>query len=916
MPRDQVFISYSHQDEDYRHQLETQLRVLEQHYGVQVWSDKRRLKAGDRWRREIEEALERAKVAVLLISPEFLASDFIRENELPPLLKAAENEGVPIVWVPLRPSLVQHTPLADFQAAWPLDKPLSGLRKSQREAAWVEVCEQILRASQSMLPFEPSSRSQSGSEHDDIDATASPSAQVAIDESSGTLEPERASRLPACPQILVGREREITEVRELLKERRIVNLLGPPGAGKTTLAIAVSHASLVDFPEGVWWVELDSIGRRAGDLVPQAIATALGIREQAPRPPTEILADHLRSVKGLLVLDNCEHVVEAIREVLKELREHCPDLRILTTSRRGLRLKGEQIFRVRPLEAPDSRKRLSLEDVAAYNGVRLFVELARSEDYEFQLTSDNAASVAEIVDALDGIPLAISLAAAATRILSPKQIADQLEAVLPFLETENEVIRPHHETLDKTLEWSHDLLPGAAIRLFRRLSVFMGSFAWDDIDAVCFAGERPDPKALEKLVNHSLLVPSSGRRRKRFRLLEAVRQFGQKKLRSAREYDEFVQHHRDYFIQLAEAAAPYLLRSGQSEIFDRLETCHADMRAALDRALGARDSDLALRLATSLWRFWEIRGYLSEGRERLAQVLESCGNPRSERQAQALSGKSTLAYRQGDFESAEASTQEALEIYREHEDQAGAADAFNDLGNIALQRGSTEDALRYYEESYQIKRQLNDERELGVALFNLGSLALHRLRFEEAREKLEESQRQFEEIENLWESGFPLRQLGILALIENRYEDAEKLLHMSYERRRGAGDKRGMGDAVDGLARVAIARKDLEGCGEYIREALSLRREVRDQRGLVETLEVVVLYFQAQSRAADAVQIFAARDRLRKDLRIEVKPYFQPFLDNFVKSARNDLGAEAFERSLIEGAGLKREQIFAQMGDL
>lgn len=738
----------------------------------------------------------------------------------------------------------------------------------------------------------------------------------------------REGNLPPPPDLFVGRRREIQEIRARLRERRLVTLKGHYGAGKTMLAIEAARASQEDFPGGVWFIELAPI--EEDSLVPLTIAKALGLREQAQEPPTQVLADHLQQSRALIVLDNCEHRLEACRKILRELLAGCPELRFLATSRRGLRLQGQSVWPVPPLDAPDQDHPSSPGELLAFEAVQLFVEAAQDVDPGFRLHHDNTQAVATIVDRLDGIPLAIRLAAAALHRRTVHEIADQLDDALELLVSPDEAAVPHQKTLRRTLQWSYDLLKPEVQELLQGLSVFSGSFSRDDVSGVCGIEETAEDDPFERLQNHSLVEAFERRRHRRYRLLEVVRQFARQHLKAGGREAELMDRHQHYFVRLAEEASEYLPggsqsshlhRDGQEEWLERLEQSYANLRVVGSRAANREDRVTVLHLSARLWRFWEMRSYLVEGRDRLRGILDTSedllrGEVGADRAA-ALAGASLLAYRQGDLDEAESRIHQALELSTQLGDNRGIANAWNDLGNIAGARDDRVAADHAYRMSLDIKLadpEVGTPRELGVAYFNLGSSELYLGRWDKARENLERSLRMFEDDNNPWESGFPLNRLGMLALAQHQFGDAAKYFRRAYERRRGnakdrMGDKRGMGDAMDGLARAELWRGQLDSGREHLRQALVLRREAGDERGLADTLEAIVCYLGLlRARFPKATRLFAFTLKLRQDLTTPTHPIYQSTLDTFRQAAVQYLGNETFQRLLREGRAMPREK--------
>lgn len=739
-----------------------------------------------------------------------------------------------------------------------------------------------------------------------------------VDEAPRTVRINKGN-LPPPPDLFVGRKREIRGIRERLQERRLVSLQGHYGTGKTTLAIEVARACQEDFPDGVWFIELAPIVEDS--LVPLTIAKALGLREQAQEPPTQVLADHLETSHALIVLDNCEHLVEPCRNILRELLGRCPDLRFLTTSRRGLRMREQATWPVPPLDAPEQDRSQTPDELLAFEAVQLFVEAVKDVDPTFQLNPDNTKDVATIVDRLDGIPLAIRLAASALRRRTVFEIADQLDNALELLVSPDESSVPHHKTLRRTLDWSYDMLQPDAQALFHGLSVFSGSFSRDDVTGVCGVEERAENDLLERLHNHSLVEGLKDQRHRRYRLLNVVQQFARQHLHTSGREEALLRRHQQHFTRLAEDASQQLLGDQQDTWLERLELSHSDLRAVANWAQHRGDTASVLHLTARLWRFWEMRSYLTEGRDRLGSVLDASEGmdkgPAAVDRSEALAGASLLAYRQGDLEEAENFIRQALDLCTQREDGKGIANAWNDLGNIASARDDRVTADTAYRKSLALKEadpEIGTPREMGVAHFNLGSSELYLGRWEAASEHLNQSLRLFEDTGNRWECGFPLNRLGMLALAQRRFGRAAEYFREAYARRQkagkdGMGDKRGMGDAMDGLARAELWIGEHKAGRQHLRQALKLRREAGDEKGLVDTLEAIVCYLGLiRGRFPLATPLFAFTLRSREHLTIPTHPVYQATLDTFRQAAVQSLDNETFQQLMRQGRAMSREE--------
>src|SRR3954447_16581850 len=422
----------------------------------------------------------------------------------------------------------------------------------------------------------------------------------------------------------VGREREKLELERFLSDdARLITLTGPGGSGKTRLALAVSTEVVVRFEDGVWWVELAPIAD--ADLVPQAVAQVLRVAEVPGRPLTEAIADDLHDLEIVLVLDNCEHLVAACARLAEALLRACPRLVILATSCEPLGVAGERNFPVPPLSSPENHD-LSVEELERFESVRLFVERARYRLPAFALDDRNAASVAEICHRLEGIPLAIELAAAKTRVLSVGQISSRLADSFRLLKSESRTLDPRQRTLGAAIDWSHDLLGEKERVLFRRLSVFSGGFDLDAAEAVCSGRSIEEDEVLDllsHLADKSLLLAEEREDEVRYRMLETVRQYASEKLEESGEPDVFSRRHAEFYLALAEETEAGLRGPDQIACFRRLEKENDNFRAALSWSLDRAEvptEELGLRLTVALWLFWNIQGS-TEGHRWVEEAL-------------------------------------------------------------------------------------------------------------------------------------------------------------------------------------------------------------------------------------------------------------------------------------------------------
>jgi predicted ATPase/DNA-binding CsgD family transcriptional regulator len=563
------------------------------------------------------------------------------------------------------------------------------------------------------------------------------------------------------------------------------------------------------FEEGMWLVELASLTDPS--LVAQAVAATLGVREQPGRSLIDTLSDYLVSKKLLLVLDNCEHLIEACADLAEALLRYCPELRVLATSREAMGITGEVTWPVPSLSLPDLRRMPDIESMPRYESARLFVERAVAVKPTFALTEQNAPAVAQVCYRLDGIPLSIELAAARTKVLSVEEIAGRLTESFGLLSAGGRTTRPRQHTLHATMDWSHELLSRKERSLFRRLSVFAGGFSLEAAESVCTGEDIERDEVLgvlSRLVDKSLVVAREEGGETRYRLLETVRQYGREKLDESGEEAEVRRRHAGFFGGFAEEAERELGGPDQARWLTRLETEHDNVRAALSFSPGeGGDAGSAVRLAAALWGFWFARGYLSEGRRWLESALSRTGPATTLARAKALNGAGWLAAYQDEYGAAKAHIEEGLTLYRELGDKEGIATSLVILGSVAAM-GQREDipVADLVEEAMLLREELKDRRTLAQLLVLEGRVAL-------ARGDLERSVALWEETLELYREGkdalgivMCLTNIGLLRLAQGDHERSAALLREGLSLARELDHKTFIQYCIIGLASVAASQ--------------------------------------------------------------------------------------------------------------
>ncbi|MEO7719561.1 MAG: tetratricopeptide repeat protein [Capsulimonas sp.] len=799
-------------------------------------------------------------------------------------------------------------------------------------------------------------------------ASAAPS--VSEEEPSGV-----AGNLPSPLTDLIGREDERSDVLALLRRSRLATLTGPGGIGKTRLAIAVAEEAAQEFADGVFFVALDALSD--GSQIAPQVASALGLREESGRTLMESVIDHLKPKRVLLVLDNCEHLLDASAQMTAQLLGACAGLRILATSREGLGVTGEAAWTVPGLPIPDP-SHLPPGDVArarvleSYPSVQLFVERAQAVRKTFTLMGSNAAPVAQVCARLEGIPLALELAAARVRAMTVKQIAARLDDRLGLLTGGNRTAHSRQQTLKATLDWSYSLLSPPEQRLLSSVSVFSGGWSLEAAEAICSDQDVSVDQVLDlltSLVDKSLVAfdgdgsSVSGR----YRLLEMVRQYANSRLAESGQERLVQMKHRDWFLTLAEDAGLVGLSSVPLDRMVRLLDIDIDnLRAALDRCSEGdkQDAEIGLRMAAALWRFWAETRRFGEGRAILHQMLTR-GSIREENtvRAEAMRGAGYLAASQGDYSAARGNYEQSLEIYRQLGDRTSIGRLLSSLHHIAHRQGDISAVLVYYEETQSYCQQSVDDcrarddkkgilialDELAVTHFYQGHWTSERKYFEEARKFYEQIVQVARELGNKGETSLCLYNLAVLVHRLGDHVSARTYYEESLGDSRELEDKTGIvirlhalgalgndvGDSdaerVNYEESLAVAReigddvwtvKNLEKLsalarlqGDYvtahalIEEEITLCQKLGDREGLGVGLIGMASIKFAQAETYNAVRLWAASETLRNEISARLRPHDVEKYDQDVSLSRAALGEERFTLAWTEGCVLTLEQV-------
>jgi predicted ATPase/class 3 adenylate cyclase len=675
----------------------------------------------------------------------------------------------------------------------------------------------------------------------------------------------RAHNLPVQPTPLIGREQVGAAACGLLRraEVRLLTLTGPGGTGKTRLGLQVAADLFENFASGVYFVPLAAIREPA--LVASSIAQTLGIQEKAGQGLLDSLKEHLQDTQMLLVLDNFEQVVAAA-PLVAELLAACPRLKCLVTSRVVLRLSGEHEFPVPPLELPDPRHLPTVETLSQYAAVTLFIQRALAVKPDFRVDNANAPAVAEICVRLDGLPLAIELAAARLKLLPPQAILARLGRRLELLRGGARDVPDRHQTLRQAIAWSYDLLEAGEQALFRHLAVFVGGCTLEAAEAVCQAVHDPVTglgQSLEVLDGVGSLVDKSLLRQQeqasgepRFRMLETIREYGLECLTASGEESVVRRAHADYYLALAEAAEPALTGPQQATWLERLEAEHDNLRAALWWVEESGEAEIGWRLAGALCQFWLMCGHLREGQERLARLLGLAGtSPYTAARAKALRRAGHLADNLSDYTAAHAFFEESLAIRRALGDTSGIAAALNDLGWVALRRNDYIAALALSEESLVIWRELGDKEGIATSLNNLGVVAYYQGEFTAAYALFQESLALRRALGDKWSIAVALCYIGWTVHSQGDYRRATALLEEAGVLFRDMGAKQQFAYASTYLGGVAHDQGNDERATALLAESVTLFRDIGDKVGIALTLSVLgtVIHAQGDDERATAL---------------------------------------------------------------
>jgi predicted ATPase/transcriptional regulator with XRE-family HTH domain len=768
------------------------------------------------------------------------------------------------------------------------------------------------------------------------------------------------SNLPTPLTSFIGRQKELKEISGLLSSCRLLTLTGPGGVGKTRLAIQIAHDSIMKFENGVFWVGL--VGLSDGTLIPQEIAQSLHVRGASGEPFMETLKAYLGTKDVLLVVDNCEHLIRAFAEYAEHLVAACPKLKILATSTEALGLFNELVWQVPSLPLPEKQESPSLLNFTEFASIELFVERARMAKPGFALDERNVSSVAQICRRLDGIPLAIELAAARLKVLSVDEIAARLDDCFSLLTAGSRTAIPRHQTLRATIDWSYDLLTGAEQILFRRLSVFIGGFTLEAVEGVCSQGmPRKDILGLlGRLVDKSLVIvdvdsESSGTR---YHLLETIRQYAREKLLEADESASLRDQHLHFIVRLAEHTQPLFQTTRRTEWLPRLEAEHDNLRAALEWAC-EHDVEAARWLAGMLERFWFYSDHLSEAHTWYARVLDSGDRAAVVTQglALALFGSGCIALNLGYIEEAQVRLEQSVVLWQQIGEQRWLASSLQWLAYLMMQRGDGERARTIYAEQESLFRAASDPLLLAWTLGNwgiakctvrpddptgkalldealslghtlqdpfcfvlcyssLGDWAVLQGDYATARRHFLKALEWRRQLGTRWIIVAGLWQVANIMCLQGDYPQAEPMYAEALALARALGDQRTEAHIAQELGAMAIHLGDVERATTLLAESLSSFRKWADSLGIARCLMGLADLRQMHGYMEQTARVLSFVEAWLESNQIQLVHFDRSNYERSVTAARAKLDEATFAEAWTEGRTLTMEQaIELAMGD-
>jgi predicted ATPase/DNA-binding SARP family transcriptional activator len=732
------------------------------------------------------------------------------------------------------------------------------------------------------------------------------------------------AQLPVRLTPLVGRESELNDIVQAVTRARLLTLTGPGGVGKTRLALAAARSVLECFPAGVCWVELAQI--EDPEIVAQTVASRLGVPDTPGQDPAEAVAEYIADHQVLVVLDNCEHLAGATAGLTENLLGACPALTVLATSREALGVEGELNWQVPPLSLPEPGpgSALTASALATSDAVKLFEQRAQLVRPSFKVTDETAAQVASICQRLDGLPLAIELAAARMRILSSAQLAERLDDIFTLLVGGARSAPARHQALRATLDWSHDMLDAEERVAFRRLAIFAGGFTLEAAERVTAGGDLKPASMLElltRLADKSLLRVEHARGDSRYHLLVTIRDYARARLAEAGEVDPMRRAHLAYFTELAEASAAVL--AGGNEVsgngleleLDRLDTELPNLRKAFESATESGDAVAALRIAGPLDRYAYLRGRYHEIRQWMDHAVTSYPDAPAGLRAKALLGSGRLALLQCDYAPAVRRLEAALRLFRELADPRGIASALQVLGSVAREQGRYARAVELHAESLAVAEAAGDRWAVASAHSYLAFVSWLQRDFAVASTQASTALAMFRALGDVEGAAWSLISLGTVARYQGEVERAGALLAESRTLSEGIGFREGIAWCCEQLGLLAAVDGDPAAI-TLLRRSLELHSELRDRWRMSSVLEDLAAIALVLGRAPTAARLLGAAEALREAIGTVIAPCERAQHVQTAAGARAALGEETFGAVRQQGLVATMEELTADLPDV
>jgi len=704
----------------------------------------------------------------------------------------------------------------------------------------------------------------------------------------------RPNNLPVQLTSFIGRGEQIEQIKNILKQTHLATITGTGGSGKTRLALQVSAEIIDEFENGVWYAELASLNDPL--LLPQLIAQTLGLKEEPMRSMEETLCDYLRDRELLIILDNCEHMIDAAARLAEILLVKSPKLRIIATSREALRCSGEMTHRVLSLDTPDPRKKISIEQLSQYDSVSLFLERASAVNSNFKITKENSLALAGICSQLDGIPLAIELAAARVKVLSVEKINERLNDRFKLLTGGKRTSLPRQQTLKALIDWSYDLLSEKEKMLWGRLSIYSDGWTLESAEEICSDDKIETDEIMEIMYNlNEKSVVIFNEEKDRYRMLETIRQYGEEKLKETHEEEIFENKHFEYFKNFVLKTEPKMFGAEMQKNMEKISQDYGNIETALNRTLKNNDIENGMEIAASLGNYWQIQGNFFEGSSRLESLIESTKGIKTPVLGKVLNTAGIFTRILGEYEKAENLINNSLEINREYGNDNEVSNSLNSMGNLNLDKGENENAINNFEESIKIYNETGNKKGLADSINDLARVFLNKGENEKAEKLFKESLAIMRGIGYKPGISTSITNLGVVALNKGDLENAGKLFEESLEIRKETGDKLGISKLLNNLGTISKSKKEFTKSREFYEKSLSIRREIGDKIGIAALLYNIgnllieeKEYKQSQDYFEECIILFRElgnKSRLALSLKSSGLAFYEQ--DDFAKAKKN-----------------------------